>query len=309
GLRDVRPGFAILVRGLGAIRARVLPIVRLLVALTIWSNPDRSQLHSPNLFWISLARYLPVENFGITLALTLAALVLFFAWALYRSLLPPDKRSEFRTKLPAWGAGVLVLIAAAFFCELQPFVVAGMFDIADAKAGVEPGVFLALITSWVKTLAAFATPVAAAVTLFRQQFGDLVKATTAASGWMAQLASVATKAAVWIAGAALPLLIWVGYLYLCYWGIINDEAQSPVGRGTHTPAWLLRASQVTSELIVGRVVERPVALLYLACGVLLLLLSWLLRPNANSLHRLYRDRLSKAFLFDPDNRNGEPPAA
>ena len=28
-------------------------------------------------------------------------------------------------------------------------------------------------------------------------------------------------------------------------------------------------------------------------------LSWLLKPNTNSLHRLYRDRLSKAFLFDP----------
>jgi hypothetical protein len=26
---------------------------------------------------------------------------------------------------------------------------------------------------------------------------------------------------------------------------------------------------------------------------------YLLRPNANSLHQLYRDRLSKAFLFDP----------
>jgi hypothetical protein len=29
-------------------------------------------------------------------------------------------------------------------------------------------------------------------------------------------------------------------------------------------------------------------------------ISWHLAPNANSLHRLYRDRLSKTFLFDPD---------
>src|SRR5262249_34380028 len=33
--------------------------------------------------------------------------------------------------------------------------------------------------------------------------------------------------------------------------------------------------------------------------VLFIILSIGLDPNANSLHRLYRDRLSKAFLFDP----------
>jgi hypothetical protein len=45
-----------------------------------------------------------------------------------------------------------------------------------------------------------------------------------------------------------------------------------------------------------------ILLFYLAAGVPLLLISFLLDPNANSLHRLYRDRLSKAFLFDPTKR-------
>ena len=44
---------------------------------------------------------------------------------------------------------------------------------------------------------------------------------------------------------------------------------------------------------------RPMVLFYCVVGFTLLVLSWFLRPNANSLHRLYRDRLSKAFLFDP----------
>ena len=201
--------------------------------------------------------------------------------------------------------GILVLTAIAFFVELQPFVVAGMFDIADVKAGVPSGVLLGLITSWIQTLAGIATPIAAAVTVFRQQFGELLKAATAASGWMTQLAAAAVKAAVWIAGAALPLLIWVGYLYLCYWGIINDLPDKP--SGTHTPSWLLTAANEVSRLIVGRVIERPMALLYLSSGMLLFLLSWLLTPNANSLHRLYRDRLSKAFLFDPTIRPAEKP--
>ena len=96
-----------------------------------------------------------------------------------------------------------------------------MFDVVDVKAGVSSGVLLGLITGWIKTLAGIATPVAAAVTLFRQQFGELLRAATAASGWSTQLAAFAVKAAVWIADCALPLLIWVIYLYLCYWGIIK----------------------------------------------------------------------------------------
>jgi len=43
--------------------------------------------------------------------------------------------------------------------------------------------------------------------------------------------------------------------------------------------------------------------------LLLAILAWQLTPNANSLHRLYRDRLSKAFLFDPMNRPGSKPQA
>jgi hypothetical protein len=81
----------------------------------------------------------------------------------------------------------------------------------------------------------------------------------------------------------------------------------PVGPGTHTPWWLLAAANEVSEVIAGRVIDRPVALLYLSTGLVLLLLSWLLTPNANSLHRLYRDRLSKAFLFDPTSRLAEKP--
>ena len=41
---------------------------------------------------------------------------------------------------------------------------------------------------------------------------------------------------------------------------------------------------------------------YVAAGALMAMVSALLGPNANSLHRLYRDRLSKAFLFDPTKR-------
>jgi patatin-like phospholipase len=357
GFRDVLTGAAIVVRGLVANLGLVLPVVLLFAALTVWSNPDRSSLLQPDLFGFSLSKYLPVNNFGITLALSLFGLLLFFAWALYRSFLPPGGLSEFRTRLPKWAGFYLVLLAATFFCELQPFVVVGMFDLADAKVGLADKLFLGLITTWIQKLAAVATPISAVVMFFRQQIGDILKSSTASSGLGTKLLAMGAKASVWVAGAALPLLIWVAFLYLCYWGIINDMAkpdgvmaacprgeittsvkidssdysgefqgklsgkdQEPcpavsdgkaqvIGQGTHTPRWLLTSAETASKWLMGRVIDRPMALLYLTTGALLFLISWLLAPNANSLHRLYRDRLSTAFLFDPMNRPGSKPAA
>jgi hypothetical protein len=164
--------------------------------------------------------------------------------------------------------------------------------------------------------------------------------------------------------------VWVAYLYLSYWGIINDQipaepveppaqaasqAAEPVEppaqttsqvvetrpppcqlnapkqdeeedpQGEHTPRWMI--SLATSVTFSGfcpvfrplavweaapadaawqpfnwafeRVLYRPMAFLYFGAGFLLLLVAFFLKPNANSLHGLYRDRLSKAFLFDP----------
>ena len=45
------------------------------------------------------------------------------------------------------------------------------------------------------------------------------------------------------------------------------------------------------------VTDLSVGLLYFLTFLLLVFASFILKPNANSLHRLYRDRLSNAFLF------------
>jgi hypothetical protein len=72
---------------------------------------------------------------------------------------------------------------------------------------------------------------------------------------------------------------------------------------------LIKSANWVSKVTVRRVIERPVAQFYLCTGALLFLLGWLLTPNANSLHRLYRDRLSKAFLFNPVVPAGGRPSA
>ena len=170
-----------------------------------------------------------------------------------------------------------------------------MFSIAD------DGGYLGYLTGFVKTLASITAPIAAVVVFFRQQFSALVSTEHASSSRSVKALVPVGRLTVWLAGLAVPLLLWVAYLYLCYWGIIND---SPAGdTGAHTPPWLLTASQWVSEHVSGYVIERPMALLFVSVALVLFALSWILRPNANSLHRLYRDRLGKAFLFDPVRRS------
>jgi predicted acylesterase/phospholipase RssA len=351
GMRDVISGLAIVLRGLVANFFTVFPFVLLLAAITVQSNPNRSSLRVPDLFGFEhisifgfdIPTLLPVQNFGLTLLLALAGLIGFFFWALWRSIVHGGDESEFRGKATFIASIYLVLLAAAAFIELQPFVIAGMFDIAEG------GGLFSFLTRWVTTLAAIATPIAALVTIFRQQFGEIIKKGEASSGILKQLAALGGKAMVWVAGAALPLLIWVAFLYLCYWGIINDDAKTapaaadrggisrqlqpdagqqpkdlsvracvyndppgspafekyrPKGNvsGDHTPHWLLAVAAQLSNTVFGCTIRRPMAFLYICLAFLGWFFSLFLSPNANSLHRLYRDRLSKAFLFDPTDR-------
>ncbi|OPY95119.1 cell division protein [Bradyrhizobium sacchari] len=311
------------------------------------------------------ARLLQVHHFALTLAMAIIGAVLFFGWALKQSFASPQKRQEFRSHWPSMGATFLVLLAVIAFFEFQPFMLEQMFDVAESNAIGGPAAGVAII--WIKSLAAAAAPIGVFVTAFRQQFAELLKGNGASSQWASLILKIVAKVALWIAGLALPLIIWVAYLYLSYWGISNDlfEQCSPdlasqrecvanaksnapsgnlagriqfdAGKGTlsaeitpkaappvadrserltptwHTPAWLEFLAEKVGpvvqvrfpDLFKGEASELaysyslPKVILYMFAGAMLFAISFCLTPNANSLHRLYRDRLSKAFLFDP----------
>ena len=117
---------------------------------------------------------------------------------------------------------------------------------------------------------------------------------------------VAGKAAVYVAGAAIPFLLWLAYLYFCFLGIEDAAVKTTAGNaaaGYHAPAWLVTFAQSLFHQLPG---GTPIAWFYLAMFFVLFVASLFLSPNANSLHRLYRDRLSKAFLFDPVTIEGRP---
>jgi hypothetical protein len=315
----------------------------------------------------NVAHYFPVTHFALTLSSALLGLLLFLMWALWRSCLRDDHLQEFRSHLPTMGATYLLLVGGIAFFEFQPFMIAQMFGVAeggvaDQAAGLVAGVMI----GWIKSLAVITAPIAAVVTLFRQQFGDLLKG-AGASDLTSRILAYVAKAAVWIAGLALPLLIWIGYLYLCFWGIANDKVVGAYSRQcdvsgwsadpapppaatvsglsgrvefnsaaktlsaeiaskdaaappppavkvtSHIPGWLLSAAKLFGDpdpdrwsmtllgyYRIANNINLPMLLLYVTIAIVLFVLSWFMRPNANSLHRLYRDRLSKAFLFVPD---------
>ncbi|MGT2435731.1 cell division protein [Bradyrhizobium betae] len=306
------------------------------------------------------ARILQIKHFALTLAVAIIGVGLFFGWALKQSFASPEKRQEFRSHWPTAGATFLVLLASIAFFEFQPFMLSQMFDVVDGNAIGGPVGGVAV--TWIKSLAAIAAPVGIVVTAFRQQFAEFLKGDGGSSQWGSLVLAIVAKVALWIAGLALPLIIWVAYLYLSYWGIANDpleKCQAPLtavaqrnclaatkstapatgnlsgkiefdaGAGTfsaeiapqpvantattdwltpvsHVPVWLrFAANNVAAQFHwldqgSGYAHSLPVVILYALVGMLLFAISWSLTPNANSLHRLYRDRLSKAFLFDPD---------
>ncbi|MCP3473653.1 patatin-like phospholipase family protein [Bradyrhizobium sp. CCGUVB1N3] len=342
-----------------------------------------------------LARFMPVDHFGLTLTASIAGLVMFFFWwAIWRSYLPANRLQEFRGlrtqqdnstgavlfgRLPTIAATYLVLLFLIAFFEFQPFMIAEMFDNADAASDAGLGVVAGVAVTWLKSLAAITAPIAAAVTLFRQQFAALLKG-KGTSDLLAIVLAHSANLAIWIAGAALPLLIWIAYLYLTFWGITNDKLlpqrvcpnaviewpsldqidtvrrskthlsgklQFDSDAGTlsaeikdrttqrahtrkiregrqieHAPGWVNSAAGTISHALrsfglggaidafkprFGESVRWSVIALYLIFAIVLFRCSWCLAPNANSLHRLYRDRLSKAFLFKPLPRNEHAP--
>ncbi|MGH6922135.1 MAG: patatin-like phospholipase family protein [Propylenella sp.] len=368
GFRDIMTSLAIVVRGLTANLGVVLPVILIAAALTVYSNPKRSSLLTPDLFGAGENSFLPAQQFGVTLALSLVAIPLFFLWALVRSFLKVNWLPELRSVLPTIGAWVLALLAISLFFEFQPYMIAAMFGAADAKAiggSTSGGLIADIVASLVQWLAAVTAPIAAIVTLARKQLAEMIKQGSAGSRWSSLLAGLVAQAAMWVAAAALPLVIWVGYLYLCYWAIPNDlpptaecveqtvsgdlslnlevgdssrafsgvvsiPSENPcpenVGdnagqdRGAfgHQPGWLSMIDSTVGEWALRRppwtpppaseAATRPVPfpwpliVTYLIGGLLIFAVSLLLKPNANSLHRLYRDRLSKAFLFHPKTK-------
>jgi Patatin-like phospholipase len=298
GGKDVFDTLAVILRGLVASLSLAIGPVLLGAALTVGCYPSYAELSKPDFLGIPLSRLgLPPGAGFIPLALVLGTAFLLF-WSLVKSFKERHDGSggpEFVGPFPRLARLIIVITLIVAFIELQPHAIAGLFKIADLA---EDGGFEVIIAHGMKWSAGILTPLGGlAAIMFRHLSAMAAKET--GDSWPGWVTKIAAQIGLLIAAISVPLLLWAAYVYLCYWAI---EAPGP-HPFLQTPQWLLGLGS-----LIGPPSGYTFALLYLVTGICFVVVSSFLAPNANSLHRLYRDRLSNAFIFGPKTTNADSPS-
>ncbi len=277
GPMDVFTAFGIIGRGLIANWLIILPVLLAAVCLTLLLHPTIDSLGEPSWLIKPLIESLrwPASWHGYWLTAILAVLNLVFlaAWAGSTSLGFGSRRALTGGWVRASKFFFFVTVGTAFL-ETQPFLL--MLLNAPGAPAVPEGSFghfwsqiwQMIETSFWAKAAAFFGSLGTVFTFLSKYLRDAVAASDRATGWQAWVKKFAAMLGLWLAGLLVPVLLWLIYLWL---------ADAGLGRGG------------------------PGALeFYSMLLALSLLLAAFIDPNRTSLYGLYRDRLGKAFLFDPD---------
>jgi len=288
GLVDFVVGAALVMRGILVNLVIVLPVLLLLAVVTIASNPivNDSVAYKP---------------FTQTMNLALVAAMLMFGSAIYTSLTFRTGTLRSRENLGRFLSIVLIIVVIVAFIEAQPFVLSGMLTASNDTTNanlptVSEGSFLSHFAKRLPALAAFLAPAAALLVMVAQKLANLAKASLGEATWKAMLKKYASRIALYLAAIIVPLLLWIAYIYLSFWAIRADPGS---GCGVESPGWLKNLTMCNSQWYFSPPQRLgPIGMAYLLVALVVLAVTLLIGPNSNSLHRLYRDRLSRAFLFE-----------
>jgi len=301
GPGDFLRNAAIYARGLIANIVIIFPFLLVPAAFTILAYPRVETLDFPVNHFFGVLH--------IRVGLTVALLAILCLWAFYRAAVLARHPGE--THNIAWIGYIAIALSIASFIEIQPLILKGMFD-PTTSMWTEWGGFIGHAATWL-------APFAAAIGFFSQKMGQLIENATASPLWHQRLMGWLGKASIWIASAAVPLILWAVYLKLSYWGIQEYSGVYEAPQWLQqTAQWLQQAAQWLRQgaifffhkignpqwlqqaaIFFFLKTGNPIASLYLGVAIVLAIASLGLRANANSLNPLYRDRLSKAFLFTP----------
>ena len=289
GGKDLLKDLTIVVRGLVTNLFFILPIILIAAGITVATHPTSASLDHSYFTFLSLTKH-----FAATLTCLAVVVVLYAIWALNVSVrnLATNEFSGWKITIAWW---LLIALAMIAFCELQPFVLDYLFKAKDA------GGLVGFISDRMGQIITILTPALALVSFFSKQLGEFLNSDAKVNSKSDVVKRFVSKALLWAVALTLPVLIWMVYLLFCFWAII------PIS-GTSASSWLLLLTS-HNNIANGpsQLSNANLILIYLIVGVLSIF-SWVfLEPNANSLHRLYRDRLTKAFLFAP--MLGDKPAA
>ncbi len=292
----------VILRGLGANLIFVGGMVFAAAWLTILAYPSSFDLLGGSfvprlldaaLAWLGIGAFannlIGARPFALTEWLFLLQLAVVIGWALCRSLVS-DPASDVRSGMIAFTRFLLILLLLAAASDLQPVAVYALLSLKLwlVEKHVEP--------AWVTNITAAATAFAGVVTFLRGRLQSVLASTSQSPTTGALIKRIAALAIIWIAALIVPLLLWLVYLTASAAGMTGGLATGVSGHSfTQLRAWSLGTLNVPQT--------------YFAVAAILSALSLLLSANANSLHRLYRDKLSKAFLFDPARRAQEAPDA
>ena len=300
GVPDLIGSAAVVMRGLTANLAMVLGIVLILAGFTGLMNPNQAAYGKADFLgmegWPNEPFVQAFADFAYTKIFFILAMLHMLCWALVRSW-NLSRIGEFAGFWYQIACFWLCLVTLAAFLELQPFAIMQLFSSSDSGSDRSTAVGV------VSAIAPYLAILAATGAFAGRLLGNAVKAarldrsiTTLTQAALAKLAALALM-------LALPLLIWVLYLNLTLWTDIGY---------VHRPSWLAHivwsaCGAIDPKLALQQSTNGPqcestylVGSVFVVVGILLAILTWTFGPNVNSLHRLYRDRLSKAFLFVPD---------
>ena len=306
-LENIGGVLALICRGLIANLVIVLAFLLGAALLTFWAYRHPDRLDSGSFLPALVDRILPAKfqiglllgtsPFSATLWLLGLFAVLVVIWALLRSFdrvsfISNEEFDRVTSDTRGWmldaARWLIVLIALMAFLDLQPLAISWLHGLQQGGAG--RGWSMTSFVTWATPLATFAGAVAA----LGGRLGKFLETSRRARGWTTLVLRLLTQAIVLVAALILPALIWLSYLLLSARLIYDGSA--PWLTNLVPTFWTNRFPHGT-----------PLELAYLLTMVIFTLIAMALSANGYSLHRFYRDRLSKAFLFDPAKFEGKEP--
>jgi hypothetical protein len=208
----------------------------------------------------------PMQPFLVPLSLGAALALLLILWAMLRSVPRLDRwTSDTASGFLAASYPLLIATSLCFLIDLLPLAVRWLEHPRPEIMSAE----------WLQVTWAALIAFGAGVSSIASNLGKFLQTSKRSQGVLTTGLRFATHFLLLVAGMIVPLLIAASYLSLCAWVIPNGR----LGFLGGVP-WF-------PDTRLG---------LILLCWGVTAFITLCVRSNGYSLHRLYRDRLSKAFL-------------
>jgi hypothetical protein len=296
GVINLSDTAAVILRGLLANVVLVLTTLLLCVLITKIAYHDAASLGAgsfvPGLVdgvfgeRTHLRGWVGASPFALTFwLLSLDALGLI-VWALLRGIVSLNPGTDDTDSLALLSARYLIIgTVVVAFLDAQPGAIRLLVDAWSWLQRPETSWWGRLTGGLAGGLVSFSGVVSA----LSSTLGHFLKTTENATDMTTLVRRALTRIAVAVAALVLPVALWIAYLALSAWIIFEWRVPTPLAFLVPQNWWHLE--------FIATCGLAPVVQFFIIAFIVLAIVGAGLQANAYSLHRLYRDRLSRAFLF------------